>query len=465
MGKNFIILLFLFIVFKINAQNDSINYNLLQAAYEGKQSLLLKSIKDSADIDFQDYDGNTALIYAAKQGHEDIVKILIFNGADIEMENKAAFRALHLAAEYGNNYICNELILAGAKIDANGGYYEVKPIHYATAYNNYELVDMLLFYGADVNAKSKYGDTPLHIASHAGYYAIDSLLIANGADINAKDSYYYFTPLTLAVQNNQLHIVELLLDNGASIEYGEEHNWNDPILFAIDQKNTAILDTLVAKYKQEKITPIHSDYLRHIAEVSANPEIKNSIRTITPNSRNFPIITANIWGLETDWNNTDLIPAFFWGIHEESSNIDITLGYGRRLWRNRILYDEYNDDETYTQYRENRSKVFIKITKKVSLLQTTNTNFGVYGAVRESFSFGNFKATYKKPEAAFYFSPEAGIFLDYKNFRQTIGYHYMKFDKDLTTIPHRISYTMYFYGLFSQYKASSTLQYKKFNFL
>ncbi len=442
------------------AQQDSINYNLLQAAYEGKQSLLLNSLKDSADINFQDYDGNTALIYAAKQGHDDIVKILIYNGADIELENRDGFRALHLAAEYGNNFICNELILAGASTEAKGGYYEAKAIHYATVYNNYELVDMLIFYGADVNATTKYGDTPLHIASYLGYYAIDSLLISHNADINVKDNYQYFTPLTLAIQNNQLRIVELLLNNNASF-YQAKDSHSDPILYAVDQKNLAIIDTLAARYKKEGKTPARSHFLRQRAQVTRNPQIINSIKSITPEVRLFPLFTANIWGLEMDWNNTDLIPAFFWGLHEETCNIDIRLGYGRRLWRNRILYDEFDDDNTYMQFRENRSKLFFSITKKFILVENTNSDFGVYGGARESFSFGNFKATYKKPETAFYFSPEAGVFLDYKNFRQSLGYHYMKFDKNITTIPHRISYSMYFYGLFWKYKSYSSLQYKE----
>ena len=87
MKKTYIILFISILSTCISAQNDSINYNLIAAAHDNNLSALIQALKDSADVNFKDYDGNTALIYASQKGNIDIVKILLYNGADPKEKN------------------------------------------------------------------------------------------------------------------------------------------------------------------------------------------------------------------------------------------------------------------------------------------------------------------------------------------------------------------------------------------
>jgi ankyrin repeat protein len=456
--KNICFILFLSLLSHcISAQNDSINFNLLEAAYDNNQSALIQALKDSADVNFKDYEGNTALIYASQKGNIDIVKILLYNGADSKEKNTNGFTPLHEAAKFSHNIVCNELLMNGADVEAQASFFEIKAIHFAAAYNNLELVDMLLFYKAEVNAITKYGVTALHLASHAGYYQIDSILLVNGADINIRDEDKN-TALILATQNNQIHIVRYLIDSGALIDVENKDN-NNAIYFALDQKNIDIIDTLVYAYKKRNIQARNANELAYKAEILHIPSIKKSISPIIKGTRIFPLISANVWGMNFDWNPTDMIPSVFWGLHEEHFNIDMTIGYGRRLWRNRILYNTDDDETTLYQYRENRSKFYVELYKKIPFIELNKGHFGCYLGVKESFTYGNFKGTYEKPKTEFLFSPVGGFYVDKRNFRQRIGYSYIKHTNNHSTLPHVITYSMYFYGYFDRF-SSKEVNYK-----
>jgi ankyrin repeat protein len=68
--------------------------------------------------------------------------------------------------------------------------------------------------GADINAKSRAGQTPLHMACGIGMLDIIEFLLAHGADVNAKTD-NGGTPLSLAKENDHTDVVELLRNHGA----------------------------------------------------------------------------------------------------------------------------------------------------------------------------------------------------------------------------------------------------------
>jgi ankyrin repeat protein len=81
-----------------------------------------------------------------------------------------------------------------------------------------DVVRLLVSRGADVNARSKRGETALADAAGRGDVEGVKLLLEKGADVNVAD-YRGYTPLIQAVQydRDSPEIVKLLLDRGASI--------------------------------------------------------------------------------------------------------------------------------------------------------------------------------------------------------------------------------------------------------
>uniref|UniRef100_A0A7C1CC40 Ankyrin repeat domain-containing protein n=1 Tax=Thermofilum adornatum TaxID=1365176 RepID=A0A7C1CC40_9CREN len=79
-----------------------------------------------------------------------------------------------------------------------------------------EKVKKLIMLGADVNTKTKYGDTPLHIAASKDHVDIFELLLNAGADPTIRNV-QGLTPIDVACRNHNSKIIELIqkkLDGG-----------------------------------------------------------------------------------------------------------------------------------------------------------------------------------------------------------------------------------------------------------
>lgn len=77
-----------------------------------------------------------------------------------------------------------------------------------------DLVHLFIEYGADVNVKSKFGNTALMMAVNNGAYHTVKMLIKKGADVNANNG-YGVTALMMASYHKYYNIESLLLENGA----------------------------------------------------------------------------------------------------------------------------------------------------------------------------------------------------------------------------------------------------------
>lgn len=123
------------------------------------------------NLNFKDDDGNTSLNLICRQQsiHNpdliEMVKFLIKNKADVEVLDKEGNTALIIASQHDNKEIIKTLVCLG-KSDVNA---ETKdgetPFSYATSYHrtdNFEIAKMLIEHGSDVNAKTySEGLTPL----------------------------------------------------------------------------------------------------------------------------------------------------------------------------------------------------------------------------------------------------------------------------------------------------------------
>jgi ankyrin repeat protein len=87
----------------------------------------------------------------------------------------------------------------------------------AAASGEIRLLDYLLANGADVNTRTRSGQSPLGAAAAAGQVDAAKLLIARRADLENRTLISLETPLTEAAQMNHSDIVILLLEHGADM--------------------------------------------------------------------------------------------------------------------------------------------------------------------------------------------------------------------------------------------------------
>lgn len=137
------------------------------------------------EVAVEDLSRRTPLHLVAEGRRKDDSGWLINDGADINAEDFEGDTPLHLAAR-------NDDIRPGQP---------------------WRVMERLLAVGAEVNAKNNHGLTPLHIAVQCANPHMAELLLAHGADVNAKD-HRGSTPLQIATISRYKEIVELLGRHG-----------------------------------------------------------------------------------------------------------------------------------------------------------------------------------------------------------------------------------------------------------
>ena len=128
----------------------------------------------------------------------------------------------------------------------------------ASARGKLSKVSKLVEAGADVNHKSRNGQSALHLAALGGQVEVARYLLENSAEVNIKTG-ADLTPLMTAAQRGQRSVVDLLLRHGANIEARDNHD-QTALLYAIDQEHKVIVERL----------------LRHGADVNVKDDDENS---------------------------------------------------------------------------------------------------------------------------------------------------------------------------------------------
>lgn len=89
------------------------------------------------------------------------------------------------------------------------------PLYYASTVGSETVVPLLLEKGADVDAKTKGGETALQRAAKNGHEAVARLLLDRGAEVDSED-FLGRTPLYWAAKNKHSMIIKLLLARNAN---------------------------------------------------------------------------------------------------------------------------------------------------------------------------------------------------------------------------------------------------------
>lgn len=278
--------------------------SLTRKNFPGMLNLLLQY---GAEINAKSKSGNTPILYAAYQGRSPVeLKQMVRNGADWQICNKNGNTVLHLAVEGGNWKAIKYFVSNGANINITNKYGEM-PIHFMglTEKNFDKILSVLLLHGTDINAKSKSGNTPilcatyhgssetelkqmvengadwkicnmdgksvLHLSVEYGNLKAFKYFVSIGANINIINKYgdtpVHFLSLTRKCFNETL---SMLLENGADINAKSESG-TTPLLYAAFQGRSELeLKQMVEVGADWKICNNYGNTVLHLATEAGN---------------------------------------------------------------------------------------------------------------------------------------------------------------------------------------------------
>jgi ankyrin repeat protein len=204
-------------------------------------------LKYTADIDYQDENGDTFLHHAlCKPSLPKYAKLVLERGANTELRNNNEITPLHRACICNADMMVHILLTYGADKNSIGPTESVlSPLHCAINHNNYEIAEMLIYSGANINICSINGSFPITAAILNENIKILRLLLDNGAKINIKDDHDQW-PLLCAVlpsnglkEDTTLEIVNLLICYGANVNLMD--SVGDTVLHSVFIRYTSVI--------------------------------------------------------------------------------------------------------------------------------------------------------------------------------------------------------------------------------
>src|SRR5262245_38597257 len=235
----------------------SVRFNDLETA-----SLLIRA---GADVRKPNRYGLTPVSLAAQNADPAMIKLLVESGADVNATDAAGETPLVAATAAGGLAAVEALVQAGATVDARDRAFQQSALMVAVRTNHPDLVRYFLANGAQVDARTRIGETPkwvlpnsvpgfghgigivrgglpprgsrppvpgglsaLLYAARDGRLPSIRLLLDAGADIDESDA-NGTTPLVTALANNHPDAALLLIERGADIKaadwYGRTALW------------------------------------------------------------------------------------------------------------------------------------------------------------------------------------------------------------------------------------------------
>lgn len=195
----------------------------LWKAFNKKRYDILKFlIEQNANLDIQDFNGNTPLLVACRDGNIELVKLFLENNANLNIENENEETAVLIACIKGYNDIAMLLIKNNADINKKD-ILGRSVLSVACKTNNENLLKIL------VHKTNEMGKIPLLVACEKSDFKLIELFIKNGAEININIGGK--TPLSIILRYIKQNIytsnsfilkyyrkiAKYLIDNGANV--------------------------------------------------------------------------------------------------------------------------------------------------------------------------------------------------------------------------------------------------------
>ena len=214
---------------------------LMHAAYAGSVETMEALLDAGADVKASNGRKATALHWAISDPSK--MKLLLMKGADVNAKTVEGRTPLHAAATLPAGAPVVRLLLEmGADVDART-IIGTTPL-FGAAFTGAEHTRLLLDKGANPNAVSQTGATPLMSTRDS---AVIALLVSRGADVNAR-SKRGETALADAAAHGDVEAVKLLLEKGADVN-AKDYRGYTPLMQAAqyDRDSPEIIRVLLAR--------------------------------------------------------------------------------------------------------------------------------------------------------------------------------------------------------------------------
>jgi len=186
---------------------------LMKACWDGQQEIASYLIESGANVNATDDDGETPIFSAIKRDRPELTQLLIEKKANINIKDSRQFSPITIAAAAGSDKIIELLVKAGAELKSET--YGLTPLMFAISAKKLDTVRLLIKLGAPVNQiSSMSGQTALFSAIYSANAEMVQVLIDSKANVNfkTKDG---DTPIKAAQKGDQEDLIAILKTAGA----------------------------------------------------------------------------------------------------------------------------------------------------------------------------------------------------------------------------------------------------------
>lgn len=196
--------------FDVNKRLQNSNTILFFAVTNGTYVSVQMLIRFGSKVDEINDEGSTPLFQAILQNRTDVTKLLILSGANINIRLPGGNTYMHRSIDVGNISIICTLWTLGIVADSVNEI-DQTALTKAVMADNSTMINELVKFGANVNRKSKSGDTYLHIAIKNDKIVAMRALLKNKLPLESQGEYGY-SPLYLAALKDKVDALKVLKD-------------------------------------------------------------------------------------------------------------------------------------------------------------------------------------------------------------------------------------------------------------
>jgi len=401
MRNPFLVLGLSLMVLTATAQ-DSLRWELLDAAFAGDSLRTATLLSSGADPDASTADSITALMYAVDGGALPVAKLLLGAGADPGKGASWQEAPLITAVRKADLLMLGLLLDAGAQTDIRDAAGMTALMH-SSRLNDVLIAWILIKEGARIEAADADSCRAVHHAAANGSYEALAFLLDTGAIADVRDI-SGITPAMLVAARGDIAMLELLMKQGA-----------DPM--TRDRNGLNYLDHAILHHQDGVVAFVldigHPDSgsresASGLALRTGQRSIYRMIRETGPGMKR-PVTLGYDLGLSVIWNGKDHFASLRAGWTEARTNLRLGLSWSRRITPVRVLSSM---DGSLYQFREKRNILAAGIQKRLSFPLSGMTSFRITPGGDVGITWQSYRGTSLAGESAFHASAslETGIF-------------------------------------------------------